>query len=112
MAEDMGVSRRTLYDTLGIARATADRKIKTSATLDVAETEAVLGMAQLVAQVQTIVEESGNPEGFDAPQWVARWLADPHPALGGLRPRDLMATAPGRETVYGLIEQIQSGAYA
>ena len=67
--------------------------------------------AQLVAQVQKIVQESGNPEGFDAGRWVAQFLDAPSPALGGRRPRDFMSTSEGRTVVSTLIAQMQSGAY-
>ena len=68
--------------------------------------------ARLVGQVQQIVEESGNPEGFDASLWVAQFIDAPHPALGGRRPADLMRTDEGFRMVSTLIAQMQSGAYA
>lgn len=43
----------------------------------------MLGIASLIAQIQTMIEESGDPLGFDAENWVARWLDRPLPALGG-----------------------------
>ena len=68
--------------------------------------------ARLVAQVQQTVQESGNPEGFDAGRWVAQFLDAPSPALGGQRPADLMCTDEGSRMVSTLIAQMQSGAYA
>jgi len=40
--------------------------------------------ARLIGQVQAMVEQSGNPEGFDAAHWLGAWLDEPLPALGGL----------------------------
>ena len=68
--------------------------------------------ARLVAQVQQTVQESGNPEGFDAGRWVAQFLDAPSPALDGRRPRDFMSTSEGRTVVSTLIAQMQSGAYS
>ena len=68
--------------------------------------------ARLVGQVQQIVQESGNPEGFDAGRWVEQFLDTPHPALGGRRPADLMRTNEGSRMVSTLVAQMQSGAYA
>ena len=34
-------------------------------------------IAEMVAQVQRMVEESGNPEGFDAKTWLDDWLRAP-----------------------------------
>lgn len=40
----------------------------------------------LTAQVQKMVDESGNPNEFDSRAWVVDWLHSPIPALGGRRP--------------------------
>jgi hypothetical protein len=69
------------------------------------------GIASLVAQVQTMVAESGTPEGFDAAKWVDRWIDRPLPALGGQRPTELMDTPDGRALVSNIVAGMQSGAY-
>lgn len=66
---------------------------------------------RLIAQVQRMVRESGNPEGFDAAAWVSRWLDTPVPALGGQRPIDLLDTTEGQAKVVTVIAQMQTGAY-
>lgn len=68
--------------------------------------------AKLAEQLAALVQESGNPEGFDAAAWISRWLNDPVPALGGARPIDLMGTAEGRSQVSMTLAQMQGGAYA
>jgi hypothetical protein len=65
----------------------------------------------LVTQVQTMVEESGDPEGFDAAGWTCAWLVEPNPALGGQLPAECMATGEGRARVSNLLAMAQSGAY-
>lgn len=112
LASDMHVPREQLYGWLGIARATANRKLKAGQLLSQDESERALGIARLVGQVQALVRESGQPEGFDAAQWTAAWLQRPNPALGGRAPGDYMDTADGRELVASLVAQMQSGAYA
>jgi hypothetical protein len=69
-------------------------------------------MRALVQQVQTIVAESGVPEGFDAASWTTAWLAEPNPALGGRMPTEFMDTPEGRALISGLLAQMQSAAYA
>src|SRR5690606_17120213 len=49
-------------------------------------------ISQLVELAARIVRESGDSENFDAAAWVAAWLDEPHPALGGKRPRDFLDT--------------------
>lgn len=66
--------------------------------------------AKLVAQLETALQ--GKPPGFDAAAWMTRWLAEPNPALGGVRPVDLLGTVEGQDRVSQLLAQIASGAYA
>jgi hypothetical protein len=68
--------------------------------------------AGLVHQVEKMVAESGNPEGFDARQWLAEWMERSIPALGGKRPAEYMTTTEGRALISQLLAMTQSGAYA
>ena len=97
---------------LHIPVATINRKAKTNAHLSPAESERVLGVGRLLGQLQLMVEESGNPDGFDAAAWLSAWISTPVPALGGTRPLDLMDTMTGQALVSQMIAQMQSGAYA
>lgn len=112
LATGMSVSQEKLYDTVGLTRATVDRKVRRDALLNADESERVMGIARLVGQVQTLVEESGNPKGFDAAKWLAGWLDRPLPALSGKSPAEFMDTSDGRALVSDLLAQQQSGAYA
>lgn len=69
-------------------------------------------MTRLVSLVQRIVNESGNPEGFDAHAWTLDWLTHPVPALGMARPAEYMQTEEGLVLVERLLLQVQSGAYS
>jgi uncharacterized protein (DUF2384 family) len=69
-------------------------------------------MARLVGQLEAMVQDSGDPNGFDPTAWMARWLNDPLPALGGTRPIELMDTMEGQALVSTVLAQLQSGAYA
>lgn len=112
LAADMGITREQLYATLGVPRATMERKMRQHRRLNQDESERVVGVARLVGQVDYMVRESGDPEGFNAARWVAAWLERPLPALGDAPPGELMDTAEGREIVSGLVSQMQSGTYA
>ena len=112
LAATMEIPKEQLYDTLGVSRATVDRKIKQGGKLSTAESERALGLARLVGQVERMVRESGNPTGFDPAHWLAEWLERPNPALGGLQPGSLMDTTEGTALVATLVAQMQSGGYA
>lgn len=112
LSKGMGISREKLYATLGLPRATIDRKVSQKTLLSSDESERIAGIAQLVGQAQAIVEQSGSSEGFDPALWVAEWLDRVHPALGGRRPGEFMDTSYGRALVSDLLAQQQSGSYA
>ena len=89
-----------------------NKKAKQDQTLSLGESERVIGLAKLVGQLEAMIQEFGNPEGFDAAEWMSRWLNDPVPALNGARPIDLMDTMEGQALVSATLAQLQSGAYA
>ena len=109
----MGLPRDQLLRVLGLARSTVERKIAARRALSSDESEKLVGLARLIGQVAAMVGEGGAAaEDFDAARWFARWMAEPAPAFGGLRPEDLLDTADGREAVSHLLSQMKSGAYA
>ncbi len=111
LADLKGPLAQTL-EALDLPTATLNRKARANARLSPHESERVVGVAKLIGQVQAMVEASGEPEGFSAPDWVADWLREPLRALGGVRPLDLMSTMEGQSVVADTLSRIQSGAYA
>jgi uncharacterized protein (DUF2384 family) len=97
---------------LDLPVSTFNRKVKKQEVLAQEASERIVGLAKLVGQVQAMVEESGEPEGFDAKAWTARWLSEPLPALGGVAPGTLLDTMEGQTLVSQALARIQSGAYA
>ena len=109
---DLAIGQSTALKALDLSTATVNKKANAASTLSPAETERVLGIVKLVGQLEAMIEESGDLEGFDAPSWMSRWLQEPLPALGGVRPIDLMGTMEGQALVSTALAQAQSGAYA
>jgi putative toxin-antitoxin system antitoxin component (TIGR02293 family) len=112
LASRMGMSKETLLSSLGLSRATISRKEKAATVLSKDESERVLGLETLIGMVQTMVEQSGDPDGFDAARWVSHWLTTPLPALAGATPASYMDTFEGQKLVAELLSMSQSGAYA
>jgi putative toxin-antitoxin system antitoxin component (TIGR02293 family) len=112
LAVRMGMSKEYLLSSLGLSRATISRKEKDAVVLSKDESERVLGVETLIGMVQTMVEQSGDPAGFDAARWVSNWLSKPLPALAGATPASYMDTFEGQKLVAELLSMIQSGAYA
>lgn len=112
IAAEMGRPKEWLLPTLGLSTATFNRRKSEAKPLSKDESERVLGIARLVGQVEAMVQESGDAAGFNAAQWVARWLEEPLAALGGRPPVELMDTAEGQAIASNLLARAQSGAYA
>ncbi|MDC7684851.1 DUF2384 domain-containing protein [Asticcacaulis sp. BYS171W] len=112
MARLMDMPQEKLLHSLGMSMATVNRKAKRSEGLSSEDSERVLGVSNLIGQVQVMVEQSGIADGFDAAKWLAHWLDQPLPALGGERPADYLDTLEGQRLISSLLAQSQSGAYA
>lgn len=112
LAARMGVSKEYLINSLRLSRATISRKEREGTMLSSDESERVLGVETLIEMTRTMVEQSGDPAGFDAPRWVAAWLTRPLPALGGATPASYMDTFEGQKLVARILSMSQSGAYA
>ena len=65
----------------------------------------------LVAKLELIVEQSGNPTGFDARTWLNRWLHTPLPAFANRLPIDFIDTPDGVVQISAAISRMQSGAF-
>jgi len=107
----MNMPKEALMDSLGLSRATINRKVQREQRLSPDETERVVGMQALIGQVQAMIDTESAPE-FDAAKWLASWLAAPLPALGGATPASFMDTVEGQKYIGNLLEMFQSGAYA
>lgn len=112
MISDLHFDQQVLLGALNLKTATVNRKAARNEALSIEESERVLGIASLVGQLQAIIEESGDPEGFDATQWLSRWLREPLSALGGEEPVSLLDTMEGQSLVADTLAKVQSGAFA
>lgn len=109
---DLYFEQQLLFPALNLSTATVNRKATRNESLASDEGERVVGVAKLVGQLQAIIEESGDPKGFDARAWISNWLREPLPALGGSRPLDMLDTMEGQALVSNALARVQSGAYA
>jgi putative toxin-antitoxin system antitoxin component (TIGR02293 family) len=113
MAKSLRLPTTRVFEIVGVARATAERKVSHDALLDGAEGQAALGLARLLGLAKSILERSTAREaaGFDVAEWLGRWIERPQPALGGQKPADLLDTPTGLEVVSRLLGALESGAY-
>lgn len=111
MVRMMDTSQDKVYKLLKLSPATVNRKASRDEALSREDSERVVGMSHLIGQVQTMVEQSGNPESFDAAKWLAHWMEEPLPALAGACPADYMDTMEGMRLLSNILATMQSGAY-
>jgi len=111
----LDIQQEKVFTMLDIATATVNRKASRNESLSREDSEKVVGMAKLIGQVESMLEESGDPElmrGFDAARWLTHWMEEPIPALGGASPAAYMDTIEGQEMISRLLATMQTGAYA
>lgn len=109
---DLAMTTGGALEALNLSAATVNPKAAQNRMLSLDESERVIGVAKLIGQVQAMIEDSGQAKGFDAAAWMARWLDEPLPAVGGMRPIELLDTIEGQTLVGSTIARMHSGAYA
>lgn len=112
MAKYMAIPTARLVATLGLARTNVYRKARANRRLSKGDSARLLGMARLIGQVQEMVTESGDPDGFETASWVAQWLQSSLPALEGRCPAEFMDTVDGQSLVSTLVARMQTGTYS
>lgn len=112
MATDMGVPQKRVQDVLRLASSSMTRRKRTDQPLSVDESERVLRLQSLIGLAQKLVMQFGDPEGFNAAKWVADWMDQPLPALGGERPSVYLDTDAGARLVEDTLMSMVTGVAA
>lgn len=111
LAREMGVPTARLIKWMGWPVAAVERKIRARSALSKSAGGQIFLLIRLISQIQRMVNESGNPEGFDAAVWLGHWLTEPNLALGCVSPGEYMDTAAGFSLLNDTLARMQSGAY-
>ena len=111
LAALLGLPIVNLSRALGVPPTTIRRKAKNRDALPEDQGERVLGLQRIVGQVQTMVEECGDPTNFDAAAWTGDWLTAPQPALGGRQAMEFLGTVTGLQLLSELLSHNVTGAY-
>lgn len=113
LARRMDIPTSRLFAILGVPRATAEKKAAAKQRIGGSGGVAAVGMIRLLGRAQEVLAESTHPdaENIDAARWLGAWIEQPHPALGGRRPADLLDTPTGTDIVARLLGSLAGGAY-
>jgi hypothetical protein len=94
---DMGISQSSICKMLGLSPSTISRKVSAGQCLSTTEGELVLGIAKLIGQLQVMVEEYGDPEGFNPATWLISWVQAPLPAIRDEKPAKYLRSINGQQ---------------
>ena len=113
IARSMGIASQRMYEVIGVPKATAEKKAAADEPITGAAGQAAIGMMRLLGIAKDIVENStaNEAEDFDVAKWLGRWIEIAQPALGGLKPADVLDTPTGLAMVEKLLGALESGAY-
>lgn len=102
-AREFGIPKERLIDVIGLSKSTVIRKEAAGERFDIATGDVFKEAAAIIGRALDML--GGDSEALKA------WLDRPIPALGRA-PIALLRTRDGRELVSGILDRIDSGAYA
>ncbi len=113
LSRRMEIPAQRMFDILGVAKATAEKKVSAGELLTGNGGRAALGLARLLGIAKEMVDNStaASAKDFDSAKWLGQWLEKSQPGLGGRKPATLIDTPTGLEVVAKLLGAIESGAY-
>ena len=112
IANAFGGSRESVMDLIGVSETTFRRKEEANEPLPEVAGHRVMGFLRIVAKLQRLLEESGDPERmakFDLEAWVKDWMREPLPELGDKTPADMLRNPEGQRAVEDLLERMRGG---
>jgi putative toxin-antitoxin system antitoxin component (TIGR02293 family) len=107
-----GESVTRVMDVIGVSQTTYRRKDQAQESLPDAAGHRVMGFLRVMATLRRLLEESGDPEQlakFDLEAWVAQWMRDRLPELGGKTPAEMLRNPEGQRAVEQVLERMRGG---
>ena len=115
IAGTMGEPIAAVMDLIGVSETTFRRKEEAREPLPEAAGHRVMGLLRVVATLRKLLEQSGDAEqlkGFDLEGWVARWVREALPELGGKTPAEMLRNPEGQRAVEQVLERMRGGLVA
>jgi putative toxin-antitoxin system antitoxin component (TIGR02293 family) len=96
-------SNKEISAVLGISESTLARREQAHRALTLDEGEKTIQLSGVLAKGLEVFEDQDD---------FQHWLATPNPALGSIRPKELLSSAIGREQICDILGRIQYGHYS
>ncbi len=107
-----GEAVTSVMDIIGVSQTTFRRKEEANEPLPDVAGHRVMGFLRVAATLRRLLEESGDPEqlkDFDLDAWLAQWMREPLPDLGGKTPAEMLRNPEGQRAVEQVLERMRGG---
>lgn len=107
-----GEAAARVMDMIGVSQTTFRRKDEAHEPLPDAAGHRVMGYLRVVATLRRLLEESGDREQmatFDLEAWLAQWMRERLPELGGKTPAEMLRNPEGQRAVEQVLERMRGG---
>jgi putative toxin-antitoxin system antitoxin component (TIGR02293 family) len=101
-----------VMELIGVSQTTFRRKEEANEPLPDVAGHRVMGFLRVAATLRRLLEESGDPEevrDFDLESWVAQWMREQLPELGGKTPAEMLRNPEGQRAVEQVLERMRGG---
>jgi putative toxin-antitoxin system antitoxin component (TIGR02293 family) len=112
LAGAFGDTAASVMNLIGVSETTFRRKEEANEPLPEVAGHRVMGFLRLVARLQRLLEESGDPKliaDFDLEGWVSEWIRNPLPELNGKTPAEMLRNPEGQRAVEELLDRMRGG---
>ena len=110
-----GESVTAIMNLVGVSQSTFLRKEAAKEPLPDVAGHRIMGYLRVVATLRRLLDESGDPEqmkDFDLEGWVAQWMHEELPDLGGKTPAGMLRNPEGLRAVEQVLERMRGGLVA
>jgi len=112
IAAATGQAAANVIDMLGVSATTFRRKDVANEPLPDVAGHRVMGLLRIAATLRRLLEDSGDPQAlgtFDVDAWLATWMQQALPELGGKTPADMLRNPEGLRAVEQVLERMRGG---
>ena len=107
-----GEAAAYVMDMIGVSQTTYRRKDEAHEPLPDAAGHRVMGFLRVLATLRRLLDESGDTDElakFDLEAWVAQWMREQLPELGGKTPAEMLRNPEGQRAVEQVLERMRGG---
>lgn len=107
-----GQAVSSVMDIIGVSATTFRRKEDAHEPLPDVAGHRIMGFLRVAATLRRLLEESGDPaqlQDFDSDAWLAQWMREQLPELGGKTPAEMLRNHEGLRAVEQVLERMRGG---